>query len=493
MFRKPEDQIVVIFGASGDLAEKKLFPALYALFKRNLMPENFRIYGVGRTFFNDEDFKKKISGGKFDNSFLEKIEYIQINTNDVHDYYLLLRKIEDANINNVLFYLSVPPKTYESILKGIDFAGLNIEKKGWRKIVVEKPFGFDLHTAIELNNNLLKYFKTHQIYRIDHYLGKETVQNIFVLRFANTIFENTWNNNFIDYVEITHAENIGIEGRGQYYDESGALRDMVQNHLMNLLAIFAMEPPTGFEENSIKSEMLNLLKAVRRFSINDIKNNVVRAQYISGNINGRIVKGYREEDNVKKDSITETFVALKLFIDNKRWYGVPFYLRTGKNLQARVTEIVIHFKKSLNRFTKAYKNFLNEDENILVIRIQPDEGVLLKIYLKEPGKMLKLKTVSMDFHYSDINGIEIPDAYERLLFDAMIGDATLFMTGELIEESWKILDPIIKLWKESDEIPLYFYPAGSWGPNEANNFFEKGHSGWRQPCRNINGELICKL
>lgn len=492
MYKKPENQIFVIFGATGDLAQKKLFPALYELYIKNLLPENFVIFGISRKNYSEDEFRNKISKGKFSNDFLEKVKYVQINTEDVHDYFLLSRLISDQNIKNVIYYLSVPPFAYDKILKGIEFAGLNIEKDGWRRIIVEKPFGNDLNSAIELNKVFLKYFNERQIYRIDHYLGKETVQNIFILRFANAIFNNLWNNNYIEYVEITLAENFGIEGRGVYYDEIGALRDMVQNHLLNLLAIFAMEPPAGFEENSIKTEMLELLKSIRRFSINDLQTNIIRAQYTEGIINGKHVKRYRDEEKVKKDSMTETYVALKLFIDNQRWFGVPFYIRTGKNLKARVTEIVVHFKKSINKFTLKFRDFLEDEDNILVIRIQPDEGMLLKIFLKEPGKWFNIKTVDMDFHYSELSNIEIPEAYERLLYDAMIGDSTLFITKELIEESWKIIDPIIKYWKEANDVPLYFYPSGTWGPEEANLIFEKDHKGWRLPCKNNDG-LVCEL
>lgn len=506
---KEKDQILIIFGASGDLTYRKLVPALFDLYKQSSLPNNFAVVGVARSQFTDDSFREKMKDGirqfaLFKDAKDEEIDafskllfYLSLNTDDGTEYSklkTLLSKIDSEKNTggNYLFYLSTPPNLYPLIPRFLAEQGLNKAKGKIRRIVIEKPFGTDLKSAQELNKSLLADYREDQIYRMDHYLGKETVQNMLVTRFSNSIYEPLWNRNYIHHVEITASESIGVENRGGYYDHSGAMRDMVQNHLFQLLALVAMEPPTVIESEAIRNEKLKVFQAMRPLSQEDILNNVIRGQYTAAKVKGQPEKGYREESGVDPESRTETYVALKLFIDNWRWGGVPFYIRTGKRLPTRVSEVVIHFKPTpLNLFVDN-KEYCS-DGNVLVIRIHPDEGILLKTGMKIPGSGYKVKDVNMDFHYSQLQDTYVPGAYERLLLDAMLGDSTLYTRGDALELAWKFVQPILNYWEQNPEAPLYGYPAGSWGPEGADGMIDGG-MGWRYPCKNLSDDgIYCEL
>jgi glucose-6-phosphate 1-dehydrogenase len=510
--QKPDNCIIVIFGASGDLTKRKLIPAIFDLCAQKLLPEKFSLLGVGRTEFSDEAFRKsmlesleKYSEHKNNDTdlltkFSERLHYISFDTNSADEYTKLKNKLAEIDVNNgtsdnFIYYLATPPKIYGTIAENLAAQGLNHqdENTGWRRIIVEKPFGYDLKSARELNKKLLSFFTEDQIYRIDHYLGKETVQNLLVFRFANGIFEPLWNQKYIDKIEITSAEDIGVEDRGGYYDGSGALRDMIQNHMLQLTGLFAMEPPSNFAADSIRNETLKVFQSIRPINKGDVENYVIRGQYTESVIRGEKVKGYREEKDIPPDSRTETFVAMKFFIDNWRWGGTPFYVRSGKRLPARVTEIVIHFKPTPHSlFGKTWDDSLSHNE--LIIRIQPDEGILLKFGMKMPGSGFKVKTVNMDFHYSDLSDIYLPTAYERLLLDSILGDQTLYTRGDAVEACWKFIDPILQEWKDNPESKVYGYPAGTWGPPEADKLMEGDENSWRFPCKNLtNDGVYCEL
>lgn len=503
-----ENQILIIFGASGDLTRRKLIPALYNLFKNGFLPEKFAVIGVGRTRMNDEGFRNSMHDAlvRFhrdlnhvpDKDFISMLHYIALNTEDPSDYKMLKQKIgiveKQLHIeSNYVFYLATPPALYEVIPKGLFREKLNREKKGWTRVVVEKPFGSNLETARKLNLHLLKYFGEEQIYRIDHYLGKESVQNIMVTRFSNGLFEPLWNRNYIKHIEITSTENIGVENRGGYYDQAGALRDMVQNHLLQLVTLVAMEPPTVINSLAIRNETMKVLQSLKPIQRSEVADNVIRGQYLASTICGDKVKSYRDEVGVKPDSRTETFVALKLYVDNWRWGGVPFYIRTGKRLPTRVTEIVIRFKPT------PHKLFISDDQrfntdNQLILRIQPDEGILLKFGMKIPGSGYKVQEVNMDFHYSDLGNQEIPEAYQRLLLDCFQGDSTLYTRGDAVEEAWKFIDPILRVWNEERDLPIYGYPAGTWGPDISDSLIEGKDTTWRYPCKNLTDDCtFCEL
>ena len=506
----PPNQLLVIFGASGDLTHRKLIPSLYDLYIQDLLPEKFVILGVSRTEFSSEAFRDKLKKGiksfaNFKNegnakleNFLNSIFYKSIDTEDYKDYDRLRTEIEVLQEKfdigeNCIYYLSTPPSLYSVIALAIGKAGMNKStKNGWKRIVVEKPFGYNLESAEVLNNKLLGVFDEEQIYRIDHYLGKETVQNVLVTRFANGIFEPLWNRNFVHHVEITGVENIGVEKRGGYYDTSGALRDMVQNHLLQVTGLIAMEPPSSFDSDSIRNEIVKVLQSIRSLREKDVAKSVIRGQYIASKINGENVMGYREEKGVNPESRTETYVAIKFFVDNWRWGGVPFYIRTGKRLPTRVTEVVIHFKPTPHYLFS--RKSMQEGCNQLVIRIQPDEGILLKFGMKVPGSGFNVQNVNMDFHYSDFLNTYLPSAYERLLYDCMIGDSTLYQRGDAVEAAWKLVNPILTAWKNDPGIPIYGYPAGTWGPECADDLIEAGDLTWRYPCKNLtNDGLYCEL
>jgi len=508
--KKPDNHILIIFGASGDLTYRKLIPAVYDLHKQKMLPEKFAVLGASRTKLSDDKFREKMKDGiktysnykdddeKNVNGFLKMLSYIPVDTNKSEDFNNLKSHIEklDENLGtngNAIYYLSTPPNLYGIIPALLGETGLNNSSNGsWKKLIVEKPFGYDFQSAIELNKKLSKYFKEEQIYRIDHYLGKETVQNILVTRFANGIFEPLWNRNYVHHVEITSVENDGIENRGGYYESSGALRDMVQNHLLQLTGLIAMEPPSSFDSDALRNEIVKVFQSLRPFSENEILSNAIRGQYTSANVRGEKVSGYREEKGVNPESRTETYVALKLFVDNWRWGGVPFYVRSGKRLPTKVTEVVIHFKPTPH-FLFA-KQDLNNSCNQLVLRIQPDEGVLFKVGMKVPGQGYDIQTVNMDFHYSDLSNTYLPTAYERLIHDCMIGDSTLYQRVDAVEAAWKFVDPILNAWKNNNEIPIHGYPAGTWGPEHADDLIEEDDLKWRYPCKNLtNDGIYCEL
>lgn len=489
------------------MTKRKLVPALYALFVQDLLPERFALLGVSRSSLTDTDFRSKMKkaihefkeiedNDKID-EFIKQLYYTSILLDDAASYETLKQRLEKlrAALNirgNTIFYLSTPPSLYGTIPFHLALVDLNKQEDGWKRVIIEKPFGYDLESALILRDKLLKDWDEDQLFRIDHYLGKETVQNLMVTRFANGTFEPLWNRNYIHHVEITSSESIGIENRGGYYDTSGALRDMVQNHLLQVAGITAMESPSSMEPTAIRNEILKVFQSLRPFSKEDVKNHAIRGQYTAATINGEKLIGYREEDGVNPDSDTETYAALKFYIDNWRWGGVPFYIRTGKRLPTRVTEVVIHFKPT--------PHFLFAQEtaarscNYLIIRIQPDEGVLLKFTMKTPGSGFEVQDVNMDFHYSDLNDQRIPSAYERLIHDSMKGDTTLFARTEEVIEAWKFLSPVIDCWKNDKTIPLFGYPVGTWGPEVADDLIEDKEMTWRYPCRNLSKDGIhCEL
>ncbi len=505
-----KNQALVIFGASGDLTFRKLVPAVFDLYINNSLPKGYAVLGVSRSKLNDEDFRNKMKDGikKFAHykdskndiidKFLSKLFYLSIDTSKGGEYRLVNEKLDKLNEQfdlqqNYVFYFSTPPTLYHTISKHLHSHGLTMQQKGFRRIIFEKPFGHDLKSAQELNRQLLEFFQEDQIYRIDHYLGKETVQNLIVTRFANGIYEPLWNRNFIQHVEITAAESIGVENRGSYYDEAGALRDMIQNHLLQVFSLVAMEPPSKITPEDIRYEKMKVFRSLHPLSESDLKNNVIRGQYTDATVRGNHYKSYRDEKDVNKSSRTETYAALKIFIDNWRWQGVPFYIRTGKRLPTNVSEVVIHFRPSPQKLFRQEDESTHSD-NQLILRIQPDEGILLKTGMKVPGNGYEVKSVNMDFHYSELNGHYVPSAYERLILDCMIGDNMLFMQGEAVEETWKFVQPILDYWENNKDAPLHGYPSGSWGPDVADDLIEGKNSTWRYPCKNLAEDgIYCEL
>ncbi|HUW91683.1 MAG TPA: glucose-6-phosphate dehydrogenase [Bacteroidales bacterium] len=504
---KPEDHIIVIFGGRGDLAMRKIMPALYALFVQGLLPDRFAIIGTGRNKLEEDKYRSDVRDAlaKFSaekektliEKFLVKMFYLLIDPADTGAYSLLSAKLEDvrnesAISGNTLFYLSVPPDLYDVIPLNLALHRLNIESDGWKRVIIEKPFGTDYDSAVELNEKLQSFWKEHQIYRIDHYLGKETVQNILVTRFSNGIFEPLWNRNYVHHVEITSSESLGIEKRGAYYERAGALRDMIQNHLLHLVGFVAMEPPSSIDSNSIHNEVVKVFQSFRPIKQDEVVKCAIRGQYTASHIKGELVKGYREEENVSPESKTETFAALKFYIDNWRWGGVPFYIRTGKRLPTRVTEAVIHFRETPHSLfsQKSYGSGPNQ----LIIRIQPDEGILIKFGMKIPGAGFIVENVNMDFHYSDLAVGRIPEAYERLLYDSMNGDSTLYTRSDEVMAAWRFLEPVIREWETTREIPVYGYPAGSWGPEKVDELIDEPDLTWRYPCKNLADDgIYCEL
>ena len=490
----PQPCTIVIFGATGDLTHRKLIPALYNLAADGDLPPAVTIVGFARREKSDDQFRNELENAsrKFSRqtvrddiwkTFAESIFYHRSEFEDEGGYKTLAKRLdkidkESGTRGNRLFYLAAAPDQFESILKHLKAAGLNETCKGsWARVIVEKPFGTDLPSARELNRIVRNSFTEEQTYRIDHFLGKETAQNILVLRFANAIFAPLWNTHYVDSVQITAAETLGVETRAGFYEHAGALRDMVQNHLLQLLCLMAMEPPTDLGADSIRDEKVKVIRSLRHLSRNEVAANVVRGQYTEGAIHGDPVVGYRQEQNVKPDSHTETFVALRLFIDNWRWADVPIYMRVGKRLPKSATEISVHFKKApAVLFNKELC-----DQNVLVIRIQPDEGISLRIHAKVPGASFRIEPVKMDFHYGTSFGKASPEAYERLLLDAMSGDATLFARRDEVEEAWAFIDPIEEAWHAKKDAPgLFFYAAGSWGPEEADDLLARDGRAWRR-------------
>ncbi|MFQ5808597.1 MAG: glucose-6-phosphate dehydrogenase [Armatimonadota bacterium] len=501
--KRPDDCILVIFGASGDLTQRKLLPALFALHRQDLLPKRFAVLGVSRTKMSDESFRGHVAESieRFagDNGidarklreFAQRVHYEPVDTSSAAGYGQLKARLaalhsEYGTAGNCMYYLAMPPRLYEPTAAHLGHSGLNMQgdRTGWKRIVIEKPFGHDLESAQSLNGSLLRTFHEDQIYRIDHYLGKETVQNVLVFRFSNGIFEPLWNRNYVHYVEITSAEHIGMEGRGAYYDRAGVVRDMVQNHLLQIVGLMAMEPPSSFDAHAIRNESLKVFQSLRPLTEREIEENVVRGQYMPSTVRGEPVAGYRDEEGVAADSRTETFVALRFYIDNWRWGGTPFLLRAGKRLPTRVTEVVIHFKPTPHRLLGP-ETELPRGRNQLIIRIQPDEGILLRFGMKLPGAGFEVKDVAMDFHYSDLSDTHIPEAYERLLLDCMLGDATLYARNDVVEACWAFVDPILKAWEAKPDAKLYGYPAGTWGPKEADALVRGYADQWRHPCRNL--------
>ncbi|HHF4660562.1 TPA: glucose-6-phosphate dehydrogenase [Haemophilus influenzae] len=483
-----DNNCIVIFGASGDLTHRKLIPALYNLYKIGRLSENFSVLGVARSDLNDETFREKMREALIHNeettpetldAFCSHLYYQAVNTSDAQDYGKLVPRLDELHdkyqtCGNTLYYMSTPPSLYGVIPECLAAHGLNTEEYGWKRIIVEKPFGYDEKTAQALDVQIHRFFEEHQIYRIDHYLGKETVQNLLVLRFSNGWFEPLWNRNFIDYVEITGAESIGVEERGGYYDGSGAMRDMFQNHLLQVLAMVAMEPPAIINANSMRDEVAKVMHSLRPLTAEDMEHNLVLGQYTAAEINGKMENGYLEEKGVPTDSRTETYIALRCEIENWRWAGVPFYVRTGKRLPARVTEIVIHFKTTPHPVFSQ-----NAPENKLIIRIQPDEAISMRFGLKKPGAGFEAKEVSMDFRYADLAGTQVLTAYERLLLDAMKGDATLFARTDAVHAAWKFVQPILDYKANGGRI--HEYEAGTWGPVAADKLIAKQGKVWRKP------------
>jgi len=486
---------MVIFGATGDLTKRKLIPALYNLITNGLLPEEFAVVGVGRTPLSDDEFRRRmaedlrrfatveVDGEKVD-WLTRRLRYVAGEAGDPETFLRLgeaLAKLEEemGTGGNVLFYLAVPPSLFCDYVRQLAETELTHEEEGrWRRVIVEKPFGHDLESARSLNRQIREVLRERQIYRIDHYLGKETVQNIMAFRFANGIFEPVWNRRYVDHVQITVAETVGVEGRGGYYEEAGALRDMVQNHMFQLLAFTAMEPPISFAADAVRDERVKVLSAIRPLSPEDVLRHTVRGQYGEGTIDGARVPAYRAEKSVAPASTTETFTALELFVDSWRWADVPFYLRTGKRLPKRVTEIAIQFKRAphmLFRDTPVEQL----DPNLLVLHIQPDEGISLRFEGKVPGPVVRLGTVKMHFEYADYFGNQPHTGYETLLYDCMMGDSTLFHRSDMVEAGWCVVTPILDVWQALAPRNFPNYAANSWGPKEADELIQRDGRRWR--------------
>ncbi len=486
--REPHPFTIVIFGASGDLTRKKLIPALYSLFLNESI-SNFNIVGFARRKWDDEDFRKIVLGiinnsllsktnENLKKEFLRKVFFISSNFESTGGYAEIENRFQKPL--NRIYYLATPPTAYTTIIEKLGETGLSKERDtGFSRIIVEKPFGRDLQSAHELNRVLSRHFDEQQIYRIDHYLGKETVQNIMVFRFGNGIYEPVWNNRFIDNIQITVAETEGVGTRGNYYEKSGAIRDIVQNHMMQLLCLVAMEPPIDLDPDSIRDEKVKVLKSIKPIPYEKLEAETVRAQYSRGIVDGVEVPGYKEEANVSEDSTTETYVAMRLFIDSWRWAGIPFYLRTGKRLTRRLTEIAIQFKNPPHLL---FKNWTASSPvpNNLIMRIQPDEAITLHFNSKVPGYSTEMRPVNMTFTYGSTFGEEPPEAYERLLLDVMSGDSTLFTRRDEIESAWSFITEIIEGWKRLGAKELHHYRAGSSGPEEAKLLLARDGRRWRK-------------
>jgi len=498
---------IVVFGASGDLVRRKLLASIFQIFTQDLLDERFYLLGCGRKKLSDEDFREVAqqairentrwgeaqrspvsrASAKDLNAFTEKLYYIDGDYSDAVFYNHIKTRLAELDKkhkvqDNLLFYLAVPPFLYPTIVEHLGSSGLACpQKTGTKKLiklVVEKPFGRDLKSAVELNDSISRCFDESQIYRIDHYLGKETVQNILMFRFANSIFEPVWNRNYLDHVQITIAETLGVEHRASYYDKTGALRDIFQNHMLQMIALVAMEPPVSFEADHVRDEKVKLLRSIRPLALGELKNVFVRGQYGPGWIDGTEVLGYRAEPGIDPNSRTETFVAGKLFIDNWRWKDVPFYLRTGKRLAKKDTEVAITFKKvPHSMFASAGLDEM--PPNVLVLQIQPEEGISLSFQAKRPGSKICMDTLNMNFRYRSVFDVAMPEAYQRLLLDCMLGDQTLFTRYDDVEISWRLLSPVLQSWEKEDSMP-YVYPAGCESFAQADRLIEADGRKWRK-------------
>jgi glucose-6-phosphate 1-dehydrogenase len=485
---------MIIFGATGDLTKRKLFPALYNLAKEKFLPDNFAIVGVGRQEMTSDDFRSQLRGNLLEfigkdvdknllKWFEERTHYTGGDFASKKTFTELKKLLKDLDKRfdipeNYFFYLATPPSLFGLVTEKVSEIGLTDETEGWRRFIFEKPFGHDLESAKALNAELKSLLKESQIYRIDHYLGKETVQNILVFRFGNSIFEPIWNRNYIDHVQVTVAEQLGVEQRGGYYDTAGALRDMIPNHIFQLVTLTAMEPPISFEADAVRDEQAKILCAIQPFSPEDVLHKTVRGQYGEGKIDDKKVPNYRAEPNVKPNTNTETFAALKLSIDNWRWAGVPFYVRTGKRMFGKHSEIVIQFKKApfmLFRDTPVERLTTNR----IVVHIQPDEGITLHFGAKIPGPIVNMGPVDMDFNYVDHFGEQLSTGYERLLFDCMTGDATLFQRADMVEASWQIVSPVLDVWQAIPARDFPNYESGSWGPDDSDELLAQDGRKWK--------------
>jgi glucose-6-phosphate 1-dehydrogenase len=486
--------LIVIFGASGDLTRRKLMPALFDLACVGCVNPYFHVIGTGRTEMTSEQFRKSMRDAVAASSesqpfndvrwdwFSERLHYISGDANDPALYEKIRSKLESFNQANAphnrLFYVSTPASLAGPIVEGLGKAGLNEHDRGWAHVILEKPFGHDLESARALNREVLQVFPEDAVYRIDHYLGKETVQNILVFRFGNSMFEPIWNRNYVDFVEITAAETVGVGTRAGFYEETGALRDMVANHLLQLLALTAMEPPIGFEANSVREQKVQVFKSIRPMSVEEVAKRTVRGQYGPGSVAGKSVPGYREEQGVKPGSKTETFAAVEFYVDNWRWAGVPFYIRTGKRLKQQVTDICVHFKRTPQAlFARTPDEQI--EPNLITITIQPNEGISISFGAKHPGEHMGTVPVRAEFTYDKAFGASGPPAYETLLLDAMQGDATLFTRGDEIESEWKIITPIEEAWAQLPPPSFPNYAAGSEGPESATALIRGDHHCWR--------------
>jgi len=492
--RTAEPCALIIFGATGDLTRRKLIPALLRLSQQRLIPAEFAVVGVARHTLSDDEFRSSMreavlefgSKEEFDeaawNSFASALFYLSGDFSANETFGSLRERLSQieadrATQGNRIFYLATAPDFFGLIAKHLGEATLAQSDTGWTRLIVEKPFGRDLESARALNDELSSIFREDQIYRIDHYLGKETVQNLLVFRFANNIFEPVWNRQYIDHIQVTNAETVGVEGRGGYYDKAGVVRDMIQNHVFQLISLIAMEPPVSLEAKSIRDEKIKALQAVRPIPRAEVDAFAVRGQYGAGYVLGESVPGYRQEPGVNTHSSTETLAALKLYLDNWRWAGVPFYIRSGKRLQKRVTEIAIQFREVPHGlFTEADSPL---EPNVLVIRIQPNEGITLRFGAKLPGQAMRIRWVNMDFRYGSSFGVKAPEAYERLLLDCMLGDSTLYARRDMVERGWEIVEPILKSW-EAPTKDFPNYEAGAWGPPGAFELLEKDGREWRR-------------
>ena len=484
---------MVIFGATGDLTRRKLMPSLWRLQQQRCFDPCFSIIGVGRNEYSDQEFREEMhraveeysgerpEAGAWD-EFADRLTYLAADLSQEAAYRDLAERLEElgageAERGNHLFYFAVPPSLAPHIVRGLDSAELTDEGKGWTRIVVEKPFGRDLESARELNAEIRRVFEETQVYRIDHFLGKETVQNLLALRFGNMLFEPIWNRNYIEYVEITAAEALGVEDRGSFYDGTGALRDMVANHLLQLLTLIAMEPPVAYDAESVREEKVQVLRSVPPLDPDEVARRVVRGQHGPGEIDGEPVPGYREIGGVARDSSTETFVALELRVENWRWAGVPFFVRTGKRLARTRTEIAVHFKRIPHSIFRELDEAV--EPNVVVVRFKPDEGISVTFSAKVPGQGMRTSRVRMDFDYEDAFDVTLPEAYETLLLDAMQGDQMLFTRGDEAEAQWRVVAPILAAWESTAPPDFPNYAAGSSGPEAAGRLPDRRGLAWR--------------